>query len=82
MKKSCENCLHFGNPRCKTCNDLDKYKPDYLTLERENTELKAVLIKCFDYADSVPLNRDAMVDAFGDIKRTVRETGVLPDNRN
>jgi hypothetical protein len=39
MEKSCENCLHFGNPRCTTCNDLDKYKPDYPTLERENVKL-------------------------------------------
>jgi hypothetical protein len=40
MEKSCENCLHFGNPRCTTCNDLGKYKPDYPTLEQKNRELK------------------------------------------
>ena len=38
--KSCENCLDFGNPRCTSRKYCAKWKPDYLTLEAENAELK------------------------------------------
>jgi len=38
--KSCENCLDFGNPRCILHKDCEKWRPDYLTLEAENDELK------------------------------------------
>jgi len=37
---SCFNCLDFGNPRCTSRKDCEKWKPDYQTLEAENTELK------------------------------------------
>lgn len=37
---SCFNCLDFGNPRCILHKDCEKWRPDYLTLEAENAELK------------------------------------------
>jgi hypothetical protein len=37
---SCFNCLNFGNPRCILHKDCEKWRPDYLTLEAENTDLK------------------------------------------
>lgn len=35
MEKSCENCLHYGHPKCKICKDKLKWKPNYLTLETQ-----------------------------------------------
>lgn len=67
--KSCENCYHKqvdGESllcnNVNNCNDHNRWKPDYPTLERENTDLNQSLERaCECIAEAADANGDCNI---------------------